>query len=92
LISLFVWLTLDHITRNADIPSRRKYVDLADSVKDMGGDVHVFSSMHPSGERECLPVLIVIDFLSSGKVMICSETSFQKIPEVLRFISSMSWS
>ncbi|CAM6104447.1 unnamed protein product [Calypogeia fissa] len=44
-------LITDELFRNADIATRRKYVDLAESVKDMGGDVHVFSSMHPSGEQ-----------------------------------------
>lgn len=38
--------------RNADIAARRKYVNLVKSVKDSGGTVHIFSSLHVSGERE----------------------------------------
>uniref|UniRef100_A0A0C9RRV9 Protein pelota homolog n=1 Tax=Wollemia nobilis TaxID=56998 RepID=A0A0C9RRV9_9CONI len=44
-------LLTDELFRNADIPRRQKYVDLTDSVKNAGGTVHVFSSMHVSGEQ-----------------------------------------
>lgn len=38
--------------RNSDITTRQKFVKLVNSVKDSGGSVHVFSSMHVSGERK----------------------------------------
>jgi hypothetical protein len=38
--------------RNADVVTRQKYVTLVNSVKGSGGNVHIFSSMHVSGERE----------------------------------------
>ena len=38
--------------RNNDITQRQKYVNLVDSVRDSGGTVHIFSSMHVSGERK----------------------------------------
>ena len=38
--------------RNADVETRKKYVQLVESVKANGGKVHVFSSMHVSGERK----------------------------------------
>jgi len=38
--------------RNSDITTRQKFVNLVNSVKDSGGSVHVFSSMHVSGERK----------------------------------------
>lgn len=38
--------------RNSDIATRQKFVNLVNSVKDSGGSVHVFSSMHVSGERK----------------------------------------
>uniref|UniRef100_A0A0D6R415 Protein pelota homolog n=1 Tax=Araucaria cunninghamii TaxID=56994 RepID=A0A0D6R415_ARACU len=44
-------LITDELFRNADIPRRQKYVDLTDSVKNAGGTVHIFSSMHVSGEQ-----------------------------------------
>ncbi|KAI5055666.1 hypothetical protein GOP47_0029187 [Adiantum capillus-veneris] len=44
-------LLTDELFRNADISTRRKYVDLTNSVKANGGEVHVFSSMHVSGEQ-----------------------------------------
>ncbi|KAG2222617.1 hypothetical protein INT45_008281 [Circinella minor] len=44
-------LVTDELFRSADIATRRKYVDLVESVRNMGGDVRVFSSMHVSGEQ-----------------------------------------
>ncbi|GAQ80708.1 eukaryotic release factor eRF1 domain1/Pelota-like [Klebsormidium nitens] len=44
-------LLTDELFRNADVQQRRRYVELVDSVKDSGGDVHIFSSMHVSGEQ-----------------------------------------
>jgi hypothetical protein len=38
--------------RNTDIRTRKKYVNLVESVKKFGGTVHIFSSMHVSGDRE----------------------------------------
>lgn len=40
------------MNRNADVATRKKYVNLVNSVKDSGGAVHIFSSLHVSGERE----------------------------------------
>lgn len=45
-------LVTDELFRSADIATRRKYVDLVESVRSMGGTVRVFSSMHVSGERK----------------------------------------
>eukprot|EP00262_Sarcandra_glabra_P004307 TRINITY_DN1525_c0_g3_i1.p1 TRINITY_DN1525_c0_g3~~TRINITY_DN1525_c0_g3_i1.p1 ORF type:complete len:379 (-),score=71.43 TRINITY_DN1525_c0_g3_i1:218-1354(-) len=44
-------LITDELFRNADIPTRQKYINLVDSVKASGGTVHIFSSMHASGEQ-----------------------------------------
>jgi hypothetical protein len=44
--------------RNTDIRTRKKYVNLVESVKKFGGTVHIFSSMHVSGDRE-YPAIIV---------------------------------
>lgn len=38
--------------RSADVPTRQRYVALVESVKDGGGTVRVFSSLHVSGERK----------------------------------------
>ena len=35
-----------------DVKTRRKYVTLVDSVRENGGDVRIFSSLHISGERK----------------------------------------
>ena len=35
-----------------DVEKRRKFVTLVDSVRDNGGDVRIFSSLHVSGERK----------------------------------------
>lgn len=44
-------LITDELFRNADILTRQKYVELTESVKNAGGLVHIFSSMHVSGEQ-----------------------------------------
>uniref|UniRef100_A0A7N0TDQ9 Protein pelota homolog n=1 Tax=Kalanchoe fedtschenkoi TaxID=63787 RepID=A0A7N0TDQ9_KALFE len=44
-------LITDELFRSADVETRKKYVNLVESVKDSGGEVHVFSSMHVSGEQ-----------------------------------------
>lgn len=44
-------LITDELFRNADILTRKKYVDLIESVKNAGGTAHIFSSMHVSGEQ-----------------------------------------
>jgi hypothetical protein len=40
------------VYRNSNTAERKRYVDLVKSVKDSGGTVHIFSSLHVSGERE----------------------------------------
>ena len=40
------------VYRSADIPTRQRYVRLVESVKENGGTVRIFSSLHVSGERE----------------------------------------
>lgn len=42
-------------SRSADVPTRQRYVALVESVKDGGGTVKVFSSLHVSGERKRVP-------------------------------------
>ncbi|KAJ7973607.1 Protein pelota-like [Quillaja saponaria] len=44
-------LITDNLFRNVDPAARKKYVNLVNSVKDTGGTVHIFSSMHVSGEQ-----------------------------------------
>ncbi|CAN1246612.1 Protein PELOTA 1, partial [Linum grandiflorum] len=44
-------LITDDLFRNADIPTRQKYVDMVKSVKSNGGKAHIFSTMHSSGEQ-----------------------------------------
>nr|CAD1839143.1 unnamed protein product [Ananas comosus var. bracteatus] len=44
-------LIIDTLFRNSDVATRQKYVYLVESVKDSGGTVHIFSSMHVSGEQ-----------------------------------------
>ncbi|KAI5068035.1 hypothetical protein GOP47_0016380 [Adiantum capillus-veneris] len=50
-LAIQILLLTDELFRNADISTRRKYVDLTNLVKASGGEVHVFSSMHVSGEQ-----------------------------------------
>ncbi|KAJ2952950.1 hypothetical protein O0L34_g7322 [Tuta absoluta] len=41
----------DKLFRCQDIQQRKEYVALVDSVRESGGDVRIFSSMHVSGEQ-----------------------------------------
>lgn len=41
----------DKLFRCQDVQLRKEYVALVDSVRDNGGDVRIFSSMHVSGEQ-----------------------------------------
>jgi len=44
-------LISDKLFRANNVAERRKYVELVDKVRDMGGDVKIFSSLHISGEQ-----------------------------------------
>ncbi|KAI9026164.1 hypothetical protein DFJ74DRAFT_28890 [Hyaloraphidium curvatum] len=44
-------LVTDALFRSADIPTRRKYVQLVEDVRNSGGEVMVLSSLHISGEQ-----------------------------------------
>ena len=49
--SIDVLMVTDGLLRSHDIPLRKKLVKIVDSVKDSGGIVRIFSSMHISGEQ-----------------------------------------
>ena len=49
--AISVLLVTDELFRSADIPTRKKYIALVESVRQMGGTVHIFSSLHVSGEQ-----------------------------------------
>lgn len=44
-------LISDNLFRHQDVPTRSRYVRLVDSVRDNGGTVRIFSSLHVSGEQ-----------------------------------------
>lgn len=44
-------LISDKLFRSQDVLERKKYVKLVDDVREFGGDVKIFSSMHTSGEQ-----------------------------------------
>uniref|UniRef100_A0A7S0G2C7 Protein pelota homolog n=1 Tax=Rhodosorus marinus TaxID=101924 RepID=A0A7S0G2C7_9RHOD len=44
-------LISDSLFRNADVPTRKKYVGVVDVTRSTGGDVHIFSAMHITGEQ-----------------------------------------
>ena len=49
--SIDILMIADGLLRSHDIALRKKLVGIVQSVKDSGGIVHVFSSMHVSGEQ-----------------------------------------
>lgn len=50
-MAIDVLLISDNLFRHEDIATRSRYVKLVDSVKDNGGSVRIFSSLHVSGEQ-----------------------------------------
>ncbi|CAH3108775.1 unnamed protein product, partial [Pocillopora meandrina] len=44
-------LVTNELFRSTDLPTRKRYVKLVESVKENGGEVRVFSSLHVSGEQ-----------------------------------------
>ncbi|KAK6191506.1 hypothetical protein SNE40_003175 [Patella caerulea] len=46
-----VLLVSDELFRSNDVQKRQRYVRLVDSVKENGGEVKIFSSLHVSGEQ-----------------------------------------
>ena len=44
-------LVTDGLFRSRDILTRKKYVKLVEDVQEGAGVVHIFSSLHPSGEQ-----------------------------------------
>lgn len=44
-------LVSDQLFRSCDLAARKQYVALVDSVRDNGANVHIFSSLHVSGEK-----------------------------------------
>ncbi|GLV32319.1 pelota [Carabus blaptoides fortunei] len=44
-------LISDNLFRCQDIKTRKEYVNIVDSVRESGGEVKIFSSMHVSGEQ-----------------------------------------
>jgi protein pelota len=43
-----------NVFRIQDVKLRKRYVTLVDSVRESGGEVKIFSSMHVSGERKLI--------------------------------------
>ncbi|XP_052801813.1 protein pelota-like [Mya arenaria] len=46
-----VLLISDELFRSMDLKKRRRYVKLVDTVREAGGEVKIFSSLHVSGEQ-----------------------------------------
>ncbi|GAB6030084.1 hypothetical protein CHUAL_005763 [Chamberlinius hualienensis] len=46
-----ILLISDSLFRCQDFAKRKQYVELVDSVREFGGDVRIFSSLHVSGEQ-----------------------------------------
>jgi hypothetical protein len=44
-------LITDALFRSQEITTRKKYVDLVEQVRENGGNVRVFSSLHVSGDK-----------------------------------------
>lgn len=51
-------LLVDSLFRSVDFQERKKYISLVEDVRKSGGKVHIFSSAHPTGERNILLVFL----------------------------------
>ncbi|KAL6044620.1 Translation factor pelota, variant 2 [Balamuthia mandrillaris] len=60
-------LLTDELFRASDIATRKKYVNLVESVKALGGNVQIFSTLHVSGERTF--VSLFFSFLLFDKIV-----------------------
>lgn len=49
---MVIQLIIRFLPRCQDVKTRKEYVNIVDTVRDSGGDVKIFSSMHVSGERK----------------------------------------
>jgi len=50
-LSIETLLINDDLFRASDVPTRKKYVEFVESVKENGGEVKLFSTLHVSGEQ-----------------------------------------
>ena len=55
-------LITDDLFRNFEIATRKKYVDLVNSVKDSGGTAHIFSSMSQGNLGQLTGVAAILRF------------------------------
>uniref|UniRef100_A0A674DTM9 Protein pelota homolog n=2 Tax=Salmo trutta TaxID=8032 RepID=A0A674DTM9_SALTR len=51
-LAIDILLISDKLFRHQDVTTRSRYVRLVDNVRDNGGTVRIFSSLHVSGERK----------------------------------------
>nr|VDD49948.1 unnamed protein product [Brassica oleracea] len=69
-------LITDELFRNSDVKTRKKYVDLVESVKDSGGEAFIFSSMHVSGEQLAqLTGIAALSAIRKQHILLNSEPS-----------------
>eukprot|EP00933_Yihiella_yeosuensis_P028921 TRINITY_DN22692_c0_g1_i1.p1 TRINITY_DN22692_c0_g1~~TRINITY_DN22692_c0_g1_i1.p1 ORF type:complete len:407 (+),score=85.66 TRINITY_DN22692_c0_g1_i1:61-1281(+) len=45
------FMVVDSLFRNANVATRKLYVEMTEMAKDQGGEVHIFSSQHVSGQQ-----------------------------------------
>lgn len=57
-------LISEDLFRSFDIQERKKYVHLVEEVRENGGEVQVFSSLHVSGERKYFIFIVVPKILT----------------------------
>ncbi|KAI0719628.1 pelota [Cerioporus squamosus] len=57
------WYGPDHLFRSSDAALRKKYVGIVEDVKQKGGEVLIFSSMHESGQLDwnCCNINLPLD-------------------------------
>lgn len=64
---------------------RKEYVKVVDDVRDAGGDVKIFSTMHVSGERKLKLCIFKRDNLQITFVFLLELSQLTGIAAILRF-------
>ncbi|PFX23372.1 Protein pelota-like [Stylophora pistillata] len=73
-------LVTDELFRSTDLPTRKRYVKLVESVKENGGEVRVFSSLHVSGERMYALLFYIVEITGSELGQLSGVAAILRFP------------
>lgn len=77
-------LISDGLFRSSDVVTRKKYVELVESVREKGGKVYVFSTMHVSGQV-CIIRLDVYLFYPRTFTLMGYHSNYSRYQALLQY-------